>query len=968
MARLPPVRIRIITEKRTFQVDLPKEESVLGRSAECDIPIDAVGVSRKHLKIKYIEGELNLVDLGSTNGSYYQGTRMPQGVPVLYTGGRIALGPASDGNFVEFEVQAKEKTRTQTQAQNQAAPTLEPSIVIDRKEQSQVSRSIASEVRRPEEPREPSRVRARTVSEEELQAIEMDIAAAREQLRKLRNEQEDAEIARRDAEKRRHEVEEDLLRVRKELEAGETRLGTIREKIREEASRLEREEVKIRDWRREVEAEKEELLTYQRKLSEERDQLDRERQDLNESHQLQVHKLNDELEGEKIHFSEEHQKLLSQHRSQKRRLEDEMASAKEQHEREMLEVREKCDREMLQVQTKHDREIRKLEQECEQAVLDLRKRSERELSELQASVDEQIQALKTKESEAQALFESQEKKFKVRLETLSAEIDLRATQEQKEIEKRKTERVVVEREIEGFRAQTELAKKELQQFRSSLAGLQKQTEEVESGLEKKRGELSQLELKFKRSEEDLSKVVDAIQQKKSLLSKLETELSEQQKKNRTDRDTFIREFEKEKSQSRQQMLAEKEAHHQNLESEKKRIWSEAQAERDRILQEAQSERDRTTQEAQAERDRMLQDAQAQREHMLQTTQFETERLVRESRQLLEQELAGKRERAELQLKQDTEKWVHDLDQRRRHEGEELALWLADERKKVQAKLTGDLDNFVESVTSSALAQLQQNGQLGTMLHQIHSKLTEDLKTALTTDGTFVAQFNPNRKRESRVFWIRSVTALFAIVLGGALVKVAPQFLETVIAEKRADKSGGSAGEWLRKMAAERAERLALKIQARSEFQEAFVDNVLYNEGYLEMKLDTELQTAWIKELNSKMTGERAMGLSEEAVVEYIRIEHSLFLDLQQKKEIMNALNKDELMVQMAELEKKARQDFLDVFKNKVLPSSDRARLTTAEQKFDQIRELEKSFYVSVVSGALANERVPASSETGSKTR
>jgi hypothetical protein len=364
----------------------------------------------------------------------------------------------------------------------------------------------------------------------------------------------------------------------------------------------------------------------------------------------------------------------------------------------------------------------------------------------------------------------------------------------------------------------------------------------------------------------------------------------------------------------------------------------------------------------------LHDAKTNQERILKETKLETEKIEQESRERLEKELSGKRERVELQLKQDREKWEHDLDTYKQRETESMNLWLAEERKKVQSKLTGDLDVFVGSVTSAALAQVQQNPQLAPIVNQIHSKIAEDLKVALTTEGTFVAQFNPNRKQDTRAFWMKAAAAVLMATLGGIVVQWAPEVIQKAVQERRADRSGGAAGEWMRKMAAERAERMALKLEVREGFQDTYLDNVLYNEGYLEMKLDTELQSAWIKELNAKMTGERALGLSEEAIVDFIRIEHSLFMDLQQKKKQMHALNKDELIPQMRELSQKAKADLIQVLKAKVLTGSDRARQTSPEQKYEQLRELEKSFYTSIMASSTSQERKPATPESDPGTR
>jgi pSer/pThr/pTyr-binding forkhead associated (FHA) protein len=42
--------------------------TVIGRAAEADLRLDDSGVSRRHAELRYVDGRVELVDLGSTNG------------------------------------------------------------------------------------------------------------------------------------------------------------------------------------------------------------------------------------------------------------------------------------------------------------------------------------------------------------------------------------------------------------------------------------------------------------------------------------------------------------------------------------------------------------------------------------------------------------------------------------------------------------------------------------------------------------------------------------------------------------------------------------------------------------------------------------------------------------------------------------------------------------------------------------
>ena len=56
--------------------DLEEGETVIGRSPECPIPLDFNGVSRKHFKASIKEGDCFVEDLGSSNGTFVNNTKI----------------------------------------------------------------------------------------------------------------------------------------------------------------------------------------------------------------------------------------------------------------------------------------------------------------------------------------------------------------------------------------------------------------------------------------------------------------------------------------------------------------------------------------------------------------------------------------------------------------------------------------------------------------------------------------------------------------------------------------------------------------------------------------------------------------------------------------------------------------------------------------------------------------------------
>ncbi len=80
---------------------LEKSEVVLGRSSECQFQVDDDGISRRHAKVCIApDGKFQVIDLGSTNGTYLNGTRVD--AAVLKDGDKIQIG---SNTVVKFSLQ-----------------------------------------------------------------------------------------------------------------------------------------------------------------------------------------------------------------------------------------------------------------------------------------------------------------------------------------------------------------------------------------------------------------------------------------------------------------------------------------------------------------------------------------------------------------------------------------------------------------------------------------------------------------------------------------------------------------------------------------------------------------------------------------------------------------------------------------------------------------------------------------------
>jgi len=87
---------------RSFRINV--EEALIGRSPDAQVRLLEEGVSRRHAKLtRSPEGNYALVDLGSTNGTYLNGTRVAGSAARLEEGDRVQLGGQCTLRFSFYE-------------------------------------------------------------------------------------------------------------------------------------------------------------------------------------------------------------------------------------------------------------------------------------------------------------------------------------------------------------------------------------------------------------------------------------------------------------------------------------------------------------------------------------------------------------------------------------------------------------------------------------------------------------------------------------------------------------------------------------------------------------------------------------------------------------------------------------------------------------------------------------------------
>src|SRR5260370_831703 len=74
-----------------WEVPLDRAECVVGRSKDCDLPVEDDGVSREHAAFHIQGARVTVEDLDSRNGTFVEGERIEK--RALKPGDRVRLGP-----------------------------------------------------------------------------------------------------------------------------------------------------------------------------------------------------------------------------------------------------------------------------------------------------------------------------------------------------------------------------------------------------------------------------------------------------------------------------------------------------------------------------------------------------------------------------------------------------------------------------------------------------------------------------------------------------------------------------------------------------------------------------------------------------------------------------------------------------------------------------------------------------------
>jgi hypothetical protein len=105
-------------------IPLTKDAVTIGRRPECDIRLEAVNISGKHAEMRFYKGQWVIIDLGSTNGTKVNGTKVKK--KKLSPGDEIAIARKHRFRFEFDAAEAVNKRPSEAPPEPAAKPPAEP--------------------------------------------------------------------------------------------------------------------------------------------------------------------------------------------------------------------------------------------------------------------------------------------------------------------------------------------------------------------------------------------------------------------------------------------------------------------------------------------------------------------------------------------------------------------------------------------------------------------------------------------------------------------------------------------------------------------------------------------------------------------------------------------------------------------------------------------------------------------------
>ena len=303
-----------------------------------------------------------------------------------------------------------------------------------------------------------------------------------------------------------------------------------------------------------------------------------------------------------------------------------------------------------------------------------------------------------------------------------------------------------------------------------------------------------------------------------------------------------------------------------------------------------------------------------------------------SRKNLEAELAETRQNAQKVIESEVSRRHSGLEREFKERATQLEREIADakmsklreiEKLKDEAEAVDRTrrDYMLEEIVRGAVELSKQRA-----LTEIEGELRSVVRSVL--EGKTVGTLSAEASERTRKFWTK-VGTYCAIPVAAVLIYVAfpgipGWFAERVnrtIASERKD--GG--------VFLDEIHQKGMKYQPPMdhEYRETYAENILYLEGYIDMKLDEQEQKKWIVVLNDFIVGR--LGLSDRIIPDFIASEDYMVKELLSIRQGMLPQFKEQGLTRLADVERQERAKLVNFLES--------------EENYRKFRDLERSYYV-----------------------
>ena len=297
------------------------------------------------------------------------------------------------------------------------------------------------------------------------------------------------------------------------------------------------------------------------------------------------------------------------------------------------------------------------------------------------------------------------------------------------------------------------------------------------------------------------------------------------------------------------------------------------------------------------------------------------------------QIKDQRESMERELKAHHIHLEEDFAKQKLAQQEKLESWLQEEMKVWQKNKEEQILSFNIKTQEFLAKFLNEKFQARLDTNTLASVEEQVSKIAVEVFLQTQSKIKNSKKSPAKVFIQYATLAVFVFILG---LYLSPQVLQQNNSTYMADKINQA-----------REKSNFVHLEQSSNYKSNYTDNVLYTSLFAELKLNKEVEQQWILKLNHFFLQE--LSLSDEAIVDYVRLESAMVTDLLEQKKMLFPKKMQEQIALMRQTEASYEEKLISLLGN--------------EANLSKLKKFEADFlksYLSIAHISNQNSRLPSS--------